>query len=248
MNQLNALLNERLQKKDPSAKMVALSKQSAGGNLTSISGLFSFTELSTQEKEQLASILQTYSDSKDVSALSADLDLLSAISSEVKAINNQAALLHGERIKRAQTLLKKYKEGAFTAWLITTYGNRQTPYNLLQYYEFYEALPKELKPQVDHMPRQAVYTLATRNGPMELKHKLISNYKGETKDALLALIRQQFPLLKEDKRRVSESAQMLAELEKVINKYSGKKLSLSLRQNHLLKQFIYELEAFLKEV
>lgn len=69
--------------------------------------------------------------------LTLDLAELSLITSEVKAINNQAAILHGERIKKAQTLLKSYQEGAFSAWLNATYGNRQTPYNLMQYYEFF---------------------------------------------------------------------------------------------------------------
>ena len=57
------------------------------------------------------------------------------------------------------------------------------------------------------MPRQAVYTLASRNGPVDRKQLIIKNYNGEPKQELLALIRETFPLAKKDKR-----AQDLAEL------------------------------------
>ena len=90
-----------------------------------------------------------------------DLEFLTTITSEVKAINNQAIILHGERIKQCtRTFLTKYRDGAFSAWLISTYGNRQTPYNFLQYYEFYQSLNLELQKRMDDMPRQVVlYTL-----------------------------------------------------------------------------------------
>ena len=127
--------------------------------------------------------------------------LLSAITSEVKAINNQAAILHGERIKKAQEILKKYRDGAFSAWLIATYGNRQTPYNFLQYYELHTSLPQTLHPKLDEMPRQAVYTLASRSGPFEKKQEIIKNYQGEPKQELLSLIRKTFPLALDDKRK-----------------------------------------------
>ena len=46
--------------------------------------------------------------------------------------------------KERKTILKNYRDGAFSAWLIATYGNRQTPYNFLQYYELYITLPEHL--------------------------------------------------------------------------------------------------------
>ena len=96
-----------------------------------------------------------------------------SLTCEVKAINNQAAILHGERIKKAHQILTPYKDGAFTAWLISTYGNRQTPYNLMQYYEFCEAMPKNLREQIEWMPRQAVYVLATRTGEWKIKQEIV---------------------------------------------------------------------------
>ena len=126
---------------------------------------------STKKKKQtIESILKSFrlNESYDFDD---DLKALMAITSEVKAITNQAVILHGERIKRAQEILKKYRDGAFTAWLFATYGNRQTPYNFLQYYEFYTVMPQALHPKLDQMPRQAVYSLASRAGALREKRR-----------------------------------------------------------------------------
>lgn len=199
MADVNSILNQRMKKPSNVSKMAAMAKQSANGNLTSFSGLFSVVELSPQEKGVIEGILSNYaSDEHDILS---DLDLLLSITSEVKAINNQAALLHGERIKKAHQILIRYRDGAFTAWLIATYGNRQTPYNLMQYYEFCEAMPKPLRPKIELIPRQAIYVLASREGSMEKKQAIVENYSGETKDEMLDLIRQTFPLQDRDKRQ-----------------------------------------------
>lgn len=187
--------------------MAAMAKQSANGNLTSFSGVFSIADLADHEKASIESILREYA----INTKEIDHDLVSliAITSEVKAINNQAALLHGERVKKAHTILTRYRDGAFTAWLIAAYGNRQTPYNLMQYYEFCESMPKTLRLQIESMPRQAIYTLASREGPLEKKQKIVENYQGgQTKAELLSVIRQTFPLGEQDKRQqnIGESA------------------------------------------
>lgn len=199
MSNVKTLLDERLKKGDRSAKIAALAKQSADGNLTSFAGVFSVSDLSNQEKKALEEMLNEYANGDQ----NVETDLLSliAITSEVKAINNQAALLHGERIKKAQKILTQYKDGAFTTWLLTTYGNRQTPYNFLQYYEFWEGMPKGLRPLIETMPRQAIYTLASREGNPEKKQEIVANYKGQTKEELLQLIRDFFPLAVKDRRR-----------------------------------------------
>jgi hypothetical protein len=199
MSNVHSLLAERLQKKAPSIKMAVMAEQTVNGALSSFSGIFSGGQLAESEKALLESLLTTYS--LDTSTLSDDLNLLTSITSEVKAINNQAALLHGERIKKVQSLLKNYKEGAFSAWLLATYGNRQTPYNFLQYFEFYETVPKSLHIQLEMMPRQAVYSLASREAPFVKKVEFVENYKGEKKSELLQKIRQEFPLAIRDKRR-----------------------------------------------
>lgn len=197
---INALLTERL-KKTESPKMAAMARQSANGNLSSFSGVFSIADLSQHEKSQIETILKDYA--LDPENVDEDIAHLTSITSEVKAINNQAALLHGERIKKAHSILTRYRDGAFTAWLIAAYGNRQTPYNLMQYYEFCEAMPKNLRLQIESMPRQAIYTLATREGSIEKKKKIVENYQGETKAELLLVIRKTFPLDDTDKRQQS---------------------------------------------
>lgn len=200
MSKFNDLLNLRFkQKETPQQKMTALVERSNNGDLSSFSGVFRVAQLNEKEKADIESILRNFSP-EDTAHYDTDLRALMAITSEVKAITNQAVILHGERIKRAQEILKKYREGAFTAWLFTTYGNRQTPYNFLQYYEFYTVLPQTLHPKLDQMPRQAVYSLASRAGALDKKETIVKNYTGQAKEELLKLIRSEFPLPEDDKR------------------------------------------------
>ena len=174
MANVNSLLTKRLNKKDQTSKMSQMAKQSASGNLTGFAGVFGVSELNDNEKGFLEEILNEYSTGKE--NITSDLTSLISITSEVKAINNQAAILHGERIKKAHKILTSYRDGAFTSWLLTAYGNRQTPYNFMQYYDFYQAMPKGLRPQIESMPRQAIYTLATRDGSLDKKRKLVENF------------------------------------------------------------------------
>ena len=214
MTKVNELLSSRFEKQtDKLSKMSNLAKMSSHGDLSSFSGIFRITPLSENEEENLKNLLSAYS--KENLDIALDLKSLSAITSEVKAINNQAAILHGERIKRAQEILKKYKDGAFSSWMMSTYGNRQTPYNFLQYFEFYSALPKLLQEKIETMPRQAIYSLATRNCPVDQKEEVVKNYKGETKNELLDLIRKRFPLPEKDKRSTDLATQIFKELQHV---------------------------------
>lgn len=199
MSKFNDLLNLRFKQKDTqSTKMTALVERANNGELSSFSGVFRVAALNEKEKADIESILRNFGSEK--TNFDADLKALMAITSEVKAITNQAVILHGERIKRAQEILKTYRDGAFTAWLFSTYGNRQTPYNFLQYYEFYTLLPVALHPKLDQMPRQVVYSLASRSGALEKKETIVKNYAGQPKEELLRLIRLEFPLAEDDKR------------------------------------------------
>ncbi|MFS8564290.1 MAG: pGP6-D family virulence protein [Rhabdochlamydiaceae bacterium] len=198
MSKLNSLLSKRLETSKNISKMKELAERSSQGNLSSFSGIFRMTPLSPAEKEKIETILSSHK--KETQEIAQDLALLLDITSEVKAINNQAAILHGERIKKAQTILKNYQDGAFSAWLVATYGNRQTPYNFLQYYELYQQLPQTLYQNLDAMPRQAVYTLASRSAPLEQKKAVIQEYRGQPKHEILDLIRKTFPLAQKDQR------------------------------------------------
>jgi hypothetical protein len=247
MSNVNALLNERMKRGEQSSKMMALAKQSASGNLTGFSGIFGMTELNPGEKEGLEYILKEYAhDNLKESHLKSDLSQLISITSEVKAINNQAAMLHGERIKKAQTILKRYRDGAFTTWLLTAYGNRQTPYNFLQYYDFFEAMPKTLRPQLEAMPRQAVYTLATREGPLHKKQRLVETYKGQTKNELLTMIRSLFPLDLSDKRRQNSAELISQELNKVLKYLKTERVRLSPTQKQSIAGLLSQIQTLVK--
>ncbi len=209
--------------------MTELAEKTTDGQLTVFSGIFGMGKMGEKEKEELSSLLRKFS--LDESAdLSEDLRSLISITSEVKAINNQAAILHGERIKQAQTILKNYREGAFTAWLMATYGNRQTPYNFLQYYEFYSKIPKTLHHQIESMPRQAVYTLASRDGSFSKKEEVVRNYKGETKQQMIALIRSLFPLDEKDGRREDVGETVIKTLQRLIVAFEGTQAKMTRKQ------------------
>ena len=234
MASVNSILDQRMKKPSNTSKMAAMAKQSANGNLTSFSGVFSVADLSSKEKEGIEEILKNYVVEEN-QEIEADLKQLLSITSEVKAINNQAALLHGERIKKAHQILTSYRDGAFTAWLLAAYGNRQTPYNLMQYYEFCEAMPKQLRPQIELMPRQAIYALATRVGSIKQKQNIVENYRGETKAEMLTLIRQIFPLDQSDKRKQKLGPALLNHFQKIIKQLKGSSKSLtSSEKNQLL--------------
>lgn len=180
-------------------KVKELARTSSSGARSSFEGIFTSQELSDQEKIALQDLLKRYQ-TKD-SSLTKDFEQLKELHVEVKAITKQAIILHGERIEKAQAILKSYKDGAFSAWLTHTYGNRQTPYNLLQYYTLWKQLSLQEREQMEQIPRQAIYTLASRDADLERKLTFIRSYQGETKQELLEMIRQSFPLNHQDRRQ-----------------------------------------------
>lgn len=241
MVDVSALLGKRF-KSNSTKKMNELAKQSSNGQLSSFSGVFKTAPLSVPEKAMLSSILESYYDEdRDTEK---DLEDLMNISSEVKAINTQAIILHGERIKRAQDILKNYREGAFTAWLIAAYGNRQTPYNFLQYFELSQTLPQFLQEKLGEMPKQAVYALASRDGENEKKEELIKTYNGEPKKIILERIRKVFPLKENDRRQknpVSHAITTLTNIKRQIQEgyftpTASEKMALKQLLDELLKQ------------
>ena len=99
MAKLDTILKARTQVKGSAKlKMEEMGKRSMVGGLTSFAGVFSVTELKAQEKDEIAQILKTFAVGSG-RVQSQDFEELVSITSEVKAINNQAAILHGERIK-----------------------------------------------------------------------------------------------------------------------------------------------------
>lgn len=246
MAKVNFLLSERLKMAtEKLSKMTNLAEMSSSGNLSSFSGVFRVSQLTPKEQEEVKALLSHYGNDEVES--SHDLEQLLSLTSEVKAINNQAAILHGERIKKAQEILKKYRDGAFTAWLIQTYGNRQTPYNFLQYYELYTSLPQMLVPKLDEMPKQALYTLASRDGTQELKEEIIKNYNGETKQELLELIRKTFPLASSDKRAQDFAAHTITVLGRLHHFLSENRFAPSSKQKKAIKSLLKQISALTDE-
>jgi hypothetical protein len=246
MVKVNSLLAQRLKMATAKlSKMTNLVEMSSAGNLSSFSGVFRVTPLNDKEKDALHSLLTQYKNEEQ--EINEDLFQLSALTAEVKAINNQAVILHGERIKRAQTILKNYRDGAFSAWLIATYGNRQTPYNFLQYYELHAALPEKLHPKLDEMPRQAVYSLASRNGPQEQKELIVKNYNGEPKQELLKLIRDSFPLAETDRRAQDLADVAASSLRRLHSQLSAASFSPTPKQKTQLLQVIKELKSLIEQ-
>ena len=244
MSKVNELLNQRLKKGEGSSKMAAMARQSADGNLSSFSGLFVTAELSDQEKIKLEEILKAHVVHPET--VDSDLATLIAITSEIKAINNQAALLHGERVKKVHTILTRYRDGAFTAWMMAAYGNRQTPYNLMQYYEFCEVMPKTLRFQIEAMPRQAIYTLATREGPLNKKKEIVEDYKGETKSELLIKIRGAFPLDEEDGRSQDVGEATVQALKRLHRALKQKSRPFSRTQKEAARLLLADIQALIE--
>lgn len=243
MTKVNAILDQRMKKSSNSTKMMEMANQSTKGNLTSFSGIFNVVELSENEKSALSEILTHFAD--DHQDIRNDLSLLISITSEVRAITNQAALLHGERIKKVHHMLTKYRDGAFTAWLMAAYGNRQTPYNLMQYYEFCEVMPKTLRPKIELMPRQVVYVLASREGSLEQKQQIVENYQGETKAEMLSRIREIFPLNERDRRHSKVSSSVIQELNQIYRRLKNIKTDIPSKEK---KQIVHLLHQVLKIV
>jgi hypothetical protein len=207
---------------------------------TDISPVFQVAPLSSQERTKMSKILQTHS----IEEYETDVDLrtLSNLTAEIKAINCQAAILHGERIKKAQEILKRYRDGAFTEWLIATYGNRQTPYNFLQYYELYRNIPKPLSEKLDEMPRQIAYALASRAGSVEQKIDLIQNYTGQSKEEMMTSIRKLFPLAIEDKRAHDPIRAIADNLKRIERQMRDSSFSPSEEQKEGLKKIFLEMQ------
>ena len=239
MSKFNSLLAGRF-KSSKRDKVSQLVKQSHEGNLSSFAGVFRLAPENKEERANLETLLKRYA-TQEVS-WQEDLSLLMTLTSEIKAIHNQAILLHGARIKKAQQILTKYRDGAFTSWLIQTYGNRQTPYNFLQYYELYHSLPTPFKELLDHMPRQAIYSLSSRSISQEEKIAFIKQYQGESKRALLDKLREEFPLAEKDKRNTKYGHAVLLHLKHALNTIKKERCHLGLSEKKHIRALIAELE------
>ena len=160
-------------------------------------------ELTEKEKRDIQRILvEDYlPGSIEEGKVSQHLDQLTDITKQIKSISAQSVLLHGERIKQAQTLLANYREGAFSKWLMNTYGNRQTPYSMLRYYEFYQGASHDARPMIESAPKRCVYLLASREGDDQKKIDLIKTHGNKPQAKFLQEIQVAFPTPEAAKRK-----------------------------------------------
>lgn len=185
-------------------------------------------ELTEQEKRNIQKILiDDYKPGKiSENQVQDHVAQLIDLTKQIKSISAQSVLLQGERIKKAQDILRDYREGAFTKWLMSTYGNRQTPYSMLRYYEFYQSAPIETRAIIESAPKKAVYLLATRSGDKEQKIAFIQKYSHSTQSDLLILIQDVFPIAQINKRKslvettIASMNNLCVKLEKRLNQVS----------------------------
>ncbi len=208
-------------------------------------GLHLSVQITEKERRRMELVLLDYFNplEKKEKEVGSDLERLVDISSEIKSIASQSVILHGERIKKAQDILGGYREGAFSKWLLQTYGNRQTPYSMLQYYELYMSLSKKLQPKLEIMPKKAAYTLASRYGELSKKCEIINGYSGEKQKEVILTIQEAFPMSKKDKRRRKDIAYVtITEIEQLCFKLEKRKEKLSKESKKWMGKLIIRLK------
>ena len=239
MSKLNSLLTRRF-KSGKKEKMTQLVQRSNAGELSSFAGVFQVNPISDQEKDSLKQLLETYqvegADPLD------DLAQLTTITSEVKAISNQAVILHGERIQKVQHILKKYRDGAFSEYLLKVYGNRQTPYNFLLYYDLYSNASKSHQKIISNMPRQVIYSLSSRKTSQKEKEAFIEAYQGQTKTELLQKLRQAFPLPSKDKRKSDHTKQAMSLLKAALATIKQRETPFLPQEKEAIKSMVVKIQ------
>jgi len=165
--------------------------------------IFESTPLSENENIQIYNLLEDASGRLTEGEIGDDHQNLAEITTQIRAIERQSILLHGERIHKAQQILKKYHDGTFSKWLQLAYGNRQTPYSMLQFYDLFSRLEKDEKELINSMPKRAAYALASRAGEIEKKVAIIKEHYDSSPDEIIRAVQEAFPLKISDKRKTS---------------------------------------------
>ncbi|MGE3556376.1 MAG: CT583 family protein [Candidatus Obscuribacterales bacterium] len=130
-----------------------------------------------------------------------DMLAIRHITSEIKAVGKQAAVLIGERLARVRDVLKCYRADTFTRYLEAVFGSRRTGHNLLAYYQLYNALPDDsIRRTFQGMPQKAAYMLASRTADLQAKAEIIRESDGCTAKEIALIIQQRLPTLASDRR------------------------------------------------
>jgi uncharacterized protein YdiU (UPF0061 family) len=91
------------------------------------------------------------------------------------------------------------------------------------------------------MPRQAIYTLASREGNIEKKEEIVRSYQGQTKEELISLIRAAFPLQEEDRRRENIAESTIKILQKACLPFENRTVRLTRKQKQKLSEMLRRL-------
>lgn len=131
-----------------------------------------------------------------------DVEEMKKLTAEIRSVGKQSLILIGERVFKVRDILKGYKEGSFTQWLINTFGCRRTGYNYLTYYEFYIQLPNaELKEGFKKFPQKFAYKLASRRGDIQIKCHIVRDYSTFPVDEIDKVIDEMLPAKPEERIR-----------------------------------------------
>ena len=160
-----------------------------------------------------------------------DLNQLKSITSQIRAIGRQGIVLMGERVHKARETLKPYKDGTFTRWLEFTFGTRRTGYNLLAYFELHRDLPRiDLREKFKRMPLRPAYTLASREGEIDLKADIIHKHHKLDHKTLITIIQEKLPHTSESNRVQKQFVErLIAQMTDSVKKIAKRKGVLSKR-------------------
>lgn len=219
------------------------------GPINSFRDLFDYKELDAEEAQEIEDLLwQHTSAEQGEEQLQKDAEALQHLTAEIRSISKQGVILLGERIHKAQKILVRYGDGqgAFTQWLVSTFGNRRSAYNMLAYYEFYSALPtQELRSLLKAMPVQAVYSLASRKGSLEDKLEIIRLAAGKKQREILALIQERLPLPESDGRRSTNPWSFIDNMERSCSSLNSVSSPIDDEQRKRIRHIISKLEQLL---
>ncbi len=143
-----------------------------------------------------------------------DLQKALELSASIKSVIQQSVLLVGERVKKAQALMARYRVGMFNKWLFMVFGNKVTPYSFLNYYNFYNSIEDmKTRSRLEELPKKAAYKLASRKGELSAKIEVLNSMisleqsrKSIKTSALEKIIDQRFPVAETDNRTAANGA------------------------------------------
>lgn len=206
--------------------------------------------LSFEESSEIKDLLLESEGISDIGLdkIAKDAFIIEQLTSELKGIGRQGVFLMGERVCKAKEILKSYKDGTFTRWLIRTFGTRKTGYNALSYYELCKRLPAQnIREKFMRIPLSAAYNLASREGSLNKKISLIKDFAGKTQKEIISEIKKQFPTQKRGGRKEIISVESIIEsIYFSIQKLEKRKVLLSNKNKERIRLIGEKLKGIMK--